>query len=231
MNDEGKRHSDAETQRHGDKKQRDNEDAQSVPVSASPRLRVSASLLRLFYAVELSPEIRARAAEHIARLREKLPGVRASWERAEKLHITLKFLGDVAGTRTPALSLAAASAAAGIAPFKLSIADAGAFPPHASPRVLWLGVNDSNDHLARLQQALETECAAAGFKREERPFHPHLTIARPRQPTGTRALADLHRELGFAAMDLTVNEIVLMRSELGPDGSRYTALSRHGLSA
>lgn len=192
-------------------------------------VRVNASQWRLFSAVELSAEVRTRATEHIARLREKLPDARASWERTEKLHITLKFFGDVAQTRADALSIATGRAAQNTAPFKLLIADAGAFPTHKNPRVLWLGIHDSSGSLARLHHSLENEYAAEGFPREERPFHPHITIARLRHPAGTRQLAEVHHQLGFAAMELNVTEIVLMRSELGPGGSRYTPLSRHSL--
>jgi 2'-5' RNA ligase len=96
--------------------------------------------------------------------------------------------------------------------------------------VLWLGLRDSSGSLARLQTALEDECAAQGFKREERPFHPHITLARLRSSAGTRELAAFHKEIGFPAMELPVKEIVLMRSELGPGGSRYTALSHHSLA-
>lgn len=273
MNDEGKRHGDAgdrrgdaeerhgdaATRRRGDKPHSDaaearrsddkshaDEAAQTLPLSASPRPRVSASLpspvsaspparapasvLRLFCAVELSPEVRARAAAHIARLREKMPHVRAGWEREEKLHITMKFFGAVEHTRADALSQAIDRAAGIVAPFTLNIADAGAFPTHAKPRVLWLGVHDTDGHLSRLYETLEHECAAAGFTRDDRTFHPHITIARLRHPAGTRELADLHRELGFPSIELPVNEIVLMKSELGPKGSCYTALSHHGLA-
>jgi 2'-5' RNA ligase len=185
---------------------------------------------RLFCAVELSTEVRERAAAHIARLREKLPDLRAGWERTDKLHVTLKFFGDVEHSRIEALSIAISRAADTIAPFKLDIAAAGTFPPHGNPRVLWLGIRDSSGSLARLHNSLENECAAAGFKREQRPFHPHITLARLRQPAAARPLADLHRELGFKPLELPVNEILLMRSELGPGGSRYEALSRHRLS-
>ncbi len=185
---------------------------------------------RLFCAITLSPEVRSRAAEHIARLRAALPRVRASWERTEKLHLTLKFFGNVEPARAPALSLALDRAADSTNAFNLSIADAGSFPTHGPPRVLWLGVRDSSNTLAQLHQALENECAAAGFPREERPYHPHLTLARLRSPTGTRELASLHKETGFPALDLTVNEIILMRSHLDPNGSRYTVLSRHSLA-
>jgi 2'-5' RNA ligase len=225
---EGKRNGDAGTQRRDEEKQRGEGEA----VAVSPRPHVSASRpWRLFCAIELSEEIRTRAAEHIARLRSALPRVRAGWERPEKLHLTLKFLGDVEQSRVPALSLAAERAASSVAPFTLTIADAGAFPTHGPARVLWLGLRDSSGSLTRLQQSLEDECAAAGFKREGRSFHPHLTLARLRQPTGARTLAAQHQELGFQAMELNVSKIALLRSELGPHGSRYTMLSQHSLTS
>jgi 2'-5' RNA ligase len=142
----------------------------------------------------------------------------------------MKFFGAVEPTRADDLSLAIERAAKRFAPFGLDIDGAGTFPPHASTRVLWLGVQDTNGHLARLYQILENECAIAGFKRDERRFHPHITIARLRHPAGARILADLHLELGFPSMDMPVNEIALMKSELGPKGSSYAAMSRHYLA-
>ena len=181
---------------------------------------------RVFCAVELPTEVRARVAEHIAHLRGALPNVRASWERAEKLHITLKFLGEIEQRRVEALSRAAARAAESAQGFELGIEGAGAFPPRGLPRVLWLGVSDPSDGLARLQSHLEDECATASFAREKRPFHPHLTIARLRQPEGARQLAALHEQIGFEAQRFDVLGLVVMRSEMGPGGSRYTELAR-----
>jgi RNA 2',3'-cyclic 3'-phosphodiesterase len=185
------------------------------------------SLLRVFCAVEFPAEVRARAAEHVARLRSIVPEVRASWERTEKLHITLKFLGEIAPKRVEALSGAALLATQDMHPFMLALSGTGAFPPRGSPRVLWLGIADSSGALVRLQSRLEKECQAAGFAREERSFHPHLTIARIRSPQGARTLAQAHQEMGFEAIEFTVTELVLMRSELGPGGSRYTEISQH----
>jgi RNA 2',3'-cyclic 3'-phosphodiesterase len=189
------------------------------------------SSLRVFCAVELPPEVRALAAAHAARLRERESEARASWPRAENLHLTLKFLGEIEPARAEALSGAAARAAIGVRPFDLTIEGAGAFPARGLPRVLWLGVVDSSGELARLQSKLEEECAGAGFAREERPFHPHLTLARIRAPQGARGLARLHEEAGFEAIEFPVTDLVVMRSELGPGGSRYTELARHSLKA
>ncbi|HEX7999062.1 MAG TPA: RNA 2',3'-cyclic phosphodiesterase [Pyrinomonadaceae bacterium] len=188
-----------------------------------------ASSLRLFCAITLSQDVRTRAAEHIAHLRDSLPRVRVSWERTEKLHITLKFFGDVEPSRTGSLSGALTRAANTVNAFNLLIQGAGTFPTHGNPRVLWLGVQDSSGTLTRLHQSLEDECALSGFKRDERPFHPHITLARLRQPAGTRPLAALHQETGFPALELNVNGIVLMKSELGRGGSCYTVLSHHRL--
>jgi 2'-5' RNA ligase len=125
--------------------------------------------LRVFCAVELPDELRARVAERARRLRAEFPEVRASWERPEKLHITLKFLGDVEPARVEALSGAAERAVVNLEPFELTVGGPGSFPPHGPPRVLWLAIVDASGGLAFMQRALEAECAAAGFPRERRP--------------------------------------------------------------
>jgi 2'-5' RNA ligase len=185
---------------------------------------------RVFCAVELPPEVRERAASHGALMREQFPGVRAGWPRAENLHLTLKFIGEIAPARVEELSQAAERAVKATQPFNLEIEGAGAFPTRGSPRVLWLGINDSSGNLARLQARLEDECAASGFKREERPFRPHLTLARIRAPQGSRELAKAHQEIGFTGIDFPVMELVVMRSELGAGGSRYTTVSHHSFT-
>lgn len=183
--------------------------------------------LRVFCAIELPDEIRSRLAEHIRRLRAQFSDVRASWEKPEKLHITLKFLGDTEPARVEQLSLAASRAVANLEPFELIIDEPGTFPPHGQSRVLWLGIRDDSGSLALMQRALETECAADGFPRESRPFKPHLTLARLRSPQGAHELAAAHRETPFEPQRFKVSELIVMRSELGPNGSRYTPLSRH----
>jgi 2'-5' RNA ligase len=184
---------------------------------------------RTFCAVELPSEVRSRVAETIARLREAAPEVRASWERPEKLHITLKFIGEVAPARIVALSSAASRAARGNQPFELKLEGAGAFPPRGDPRVLWLGIKDEAGALLRLQKSLEDECAAEEFRREDRPFHPHLTLARIRAPESARSLARLHQESILEAIEFAVTDLIVLRSELGAGGSRYREISRHRL--
>jgi len=183
--------------------------------------------IRVFCAVELPAEVREAAAAHAARLRRELPEARASWARPESLHVTLKFIGEVEAARVRDLSRAAAAAVEGFEPFGLSVEEAGTFPPRGAARVLWLGLRDESGGLARLQRRLEAECEAAGFPAESRAFKPHLTLARLRQPKGAHELSEAHRRLAFGPHAFKVSELIVMRSELGPGGSRYTPLSHH----
>ena len=185
------------------------------------------TLWRTFCAVELPDGVKSRVAEYIERLRSDFPHARASWEKPEKLHITLKFLGEIEPARVEDLSGAASHAASRVEPFQLTIAETGVFPPHGQPRVLWLGIEDASGRLAALQRSLEDACAAADFPREPRPFKPHLTLARLRSPQGARELAAAHREAHFEPQTFNVSELIVMRSELGPSGSRYAPLSHH----
>jgi RNA 2',3'-cyclic 3'-phosphodiesterase len=187
--------------------------------------------LRLFCAVELPADVRARAAEHLTHLRASASDVKATWERAEKLHITIKFFGEVEVARVPALTEAVARAASAVPAFEMSLAGAGVFPTGGNPRVLWLGVQDTTGQLSRLQQRLEDECATIGFAHEPRPFHAHVTLARIRAANAAaRHLARHHVKLGFAPAAFPVTELILMRSDLAPGGSHYTPRARHKLS-
>ncbi len=118
-------------------------------------------------------------------------------------------------------------AAKWVAPFEINIENFGAFPPQGQPRVLWIGIEDPSGRLASLHHLLENECAEAGFGREQRPFHPHLTIARLRKPRDARRLVLVHKEMGFIRKTFTVSRQALIRSELHSEGSRHTPIARH----
>ena|SRR5438132_1182209 len=184
---------------------------------------------RVFVAIELPAEVRHRVAQHIQLLREQVPDTRASWNREQNLHLTLKFLGDIPVTRVEAASRAVEQAAKGVDSFALTIEGSGSFPPHGTPRVLWLGIQGAANESSALFDVLEEEFVNQGFPREHRPFHPHLTIARLRKPHGARRLAELHKQIGFERMAFQVKDVCVIRSELSPEGSRYTVIARHAL--
>jgi 2'-5' RNA ligase len=182
---------------------------------------------RLFIAIELPSSVRRSVQDHINQLRQAVPEARASWIREENLHLTIKFLGDTPVTKVEALSQAIQRTAHQVSPFELVIGSCGTFPSGRQPRVLWIGIKDPTNNQTKLQRALEDECESAGFPRDARPFHPHLTIARLRQPLGARRLGQLHREIGFDPVSVNIRDVCLIRSELRSEGSRYTVLSRH----
>jgi 2'-5' RNA ligase len=184
---------------------------------------------RVFCAIELPSLVCKKISEYITRLRVAAADSRASWSRAENIHLTLKFVGEIPPAQANNLSQAATNAVAGFSPFEIGIGNTGSFPKHGTPRVLWIGVDDYSGKLAELQAKLENESLRLGFEKEARAFNPHLTIARLRKPQGARALATAHKEMGFGSTEVSVMELAVIRSELSSEGSKHTVISRHAL--
>ncbi|HJP91053.1 MAG TPA: RNA 2',3'-cyclic phosphodiesterase [Pyrinomonadaceae bacterium] len=185
---------------------------------------------RIFCAIELPDAVREKLQDHIGQLRRQVPEVAASWSLVENIHLTLKFFGNVAVDHVAAISAAASKTVKDFSAFEIEVGGTGVFPRRSRPQVLWIGVNDPSGNLSSLQQQLENNCAAAGFPKEDRAYHPHLTIARIRKPDGARRLAETHLNMQFNSTSLKVNELIVFRSELSSKGSKYTALSHHQLT-
>lgn len=186
---------------------------------------------RVFCAVEIPTLARDLVLQHIERLRKAVHDAKASWSRDSNLHLTLKFLGDIPQTSAPKLSDATSRAVAGVAPFAIRLEGSGVFPNQRQPRVLWIGIKDPSESLKKLQSQLEREASHAGFERDERAFHPHLTLARLRHPKGARQLAQAHLELEFEPVEVLVSELLVIRSDLSSAGSKYTTISQHAFGA
>jgi RNA 2',3'-cyclic 3'-phosphodiesterase len=177
--------------------------------------------VRTFIAIDIPQTIKDR----IEALQRKLGGSRAqvSWTKASKIHLTLKFLGDVARSKLDEVIAAAERAASRAAPFEVEVGGAGCFPSLRNPRVLWIGLSQIPDPLAKLHTAVELELARIGFAREQKKFSPHLTIARIRTPSpDARELAERLIEEGFQAESFRAEEVIVMRSEMKSTGSVYT---------
>lgn len=187
------------------------------------------ALWRVFCAVEVPEQVRQRVLQHIERLKDAVPAAKASWSRDANLHLTLKFLGEIPQTSVLDFSNAASRAVAGLAPFSIRLQETRIFPKHGQPRVLWIGVNDLSGKLGELQARLEEESAQAGFKKDDRPFQPHLTVARLRQPRHARTLAAKHKQMEFEPAEIALSELLVIKSELSGKGSKYTVVSRHPL--
>ena len=178
------------------------------------------SSVRLFVAFDTPPEVKHQALEAIERL--KTAGADVSWEQAEKMHCTLKFLGSTEEQRIPAVIEALQRAALGIPPFQVRYRGFGCFPGPVRPRVLWAGIQNPDGRLGELQRKVENGMEALGFPREERAFHPHLTLGRVRSPRNARRLIEILERLTLESEDFSVSAIRLMSSDLKPSGSVYT---------
>jgi len=190
--------------------------------------------VRSFIAIELPQELTAS----LARLRSELERAEhrfVKWVDPGGIHLTLKFLGNIPFKQVTEITKAIEDATRGIPPFRLEVSGLGAFPNLKQPRVLWVGVGGEMDKLSRMQQNIDSALAPFGFAKEERPFTPHLTLARARQgasPTERRSLGELVAATKFDAKHYVAVEAVnLMRSQLTPGGAIYTCLSRVKLEA
>lgn len=178
--------------------------------------------MRLFVALDPPPSFGSALDEALREIRPIAPQER--WSPVEKLHLTLAFLGHRPGDLVAIIREALSPAVARHAPFSIRVAGAGTFGRGQRARVLWLGV-DGGEALSGLQSSVVSALEAIDYH-EERPFKAHLTLARARDPRGSRALASAREAL--ATLDLgsfSVREILLYQSELSPRGAHYTRLA------
>ena len=183
---------------------------------------MSEGAVRSFVAVLLPDRVRAGLAAVSAELRGQTRGL--VWVRADNLHLTLRFLGRIEPMMLEQVREAVAVAAAGVPPFTVSLGGLGGFPSGRAPRVLWASVAAGSEALGTLYATLEAALIARGMPGESRPFHPHVTLARARDPRSAGELASV-LGLGPSFGEVRVGALHLMRSDLGSRGSRYRVLA------
>lgn len=184
--------------------------------------------IRVFIAIELPPELKA-ALTGLQKLLRAAGGSAVRWVEPGGIHLTLKFLGNVPRGQIDGINLAMAAAARGTPAFNLHAGACGCFPNTQNPRVIWVGLEGDLKVLYELVKKLETALGGLGFKPENRPFTPHLTLARVKDtatPPERRTLGTAVARLGApAASGFQASEIRLIRSELTPRGAIYTLLA------
>jgi 2'-5' RNA ligase len=185
--------------------------------------------MRLFLAVDPAEQVREALGRVIARMRHRAPD--AKWTKAEGIHVTLKFLGEVPGEIRPgAVADAVSGVTARHAPLTLRAAGAGIFGSGDRPNVLWGGVGGDVAALRALQRDVERAVIPLGFAPEERAFTAHVTLALARDARGDPALAacvPLLDSVDFGESRIT--EVVLYRSVFSVLGGRFTPLERLAL--
>lgn len=184
-----------------------------------------AKLIRTFIAVELPAEVRGRAARLQQTLAESGAGVR--WVAKDNIHLTMKFLGEVEDVQIPAVCRAVQQVAAANPAFEVELSGVGAFPSAARPRTLWVGIDGGAAELIALHERLDAALAELGYRPEERRFSPHVTIGRLRNSRDAHRLADvLAQKADWKAGEVQVDQLVVMASELTPQGPHYTVMGR-----
>jgi 2'-5' RNA ligase len=179
--------------------------------------------MRAFVAIEVPPNVRAAITLAQTRFRKVAPHAR--W--TSDFHLTLKFLGPVADPHLPTMIETLASSER-FEKFTVVARGFGFFPNSHRPRVLWAGVH-APPALAELAARIEDAMAGLGYPREQREFHPHLTLARfkdARLPPALETLVERSREEVLGAFE--VSEFFLWESRLSPEGSNYRKVARFG---
>jgi len=193
--------------------------------------------LRTFIAINVPPAV----LDTITRIQNRFKslGLHASWVKPGNIHLTLKFLGDTDPDRISGIQNKLTETLAPFEPFRLSLDSAGVFPDTKNPRILWVGLKDGDGTLKVLQTAIEKALESVGFPVEQRPYSPHLTLARIRSPWGIKSpkgkkeLKDELDALNLQGIDhrpFEVGDIHLYESQLTPKGSIYTVLANFKLN-
>ncbi|MFY9559911.1 MAG: RNA 2',3'-cyclic phosphodiesterase [Terriglobales bacterium] len=194
--------------------------------------------MRIFIGIDLDNDVRAKIARFLDGVRGFAPDAR--WVRPESLHITLKFIGEQKPERVEAITERLRRVAGNS--IEIRFTGHGFFPTAKAPRVFWIGIHAGSE-LAELAGGIDAAVAELGVSREDRPFSPHLTLARggggSRSPGRLQGdgpntmVAVLQKRLdGMAGLDfgtMTAHEFVLYQSQLSPGGSKYTKLERFPL--
>jgi 2'-5' RNA ligase len=179
-------------------------------------------MIRCFVALNFPVPLVRRIAEEVERRKGRIASP-VAWVPPANYHVTLRFLGGVREELVEALSSRLSRAVGGLAPFELQARGFGAFPAADRARVLWVGAEGGA--LSALQQKVELVVVGLGLAPEERPFHPHLTVGRVKQPGDAQAWVG-PADVGAAP----VQEIVVYESRTLAKGAEYVALSRVALS-
>lgn len=179
--------------------------------------------MRLFVAILLDDGVRSALQRLEDRLKPSCEGVR--WISAELLHLTMKFLGEVADRDVAGVAEAVARCAHEAAPFDMAIAGCGTFPAGGAVRIVWAGVRQESGALLRCAEAVERNLEPLGFPPERRPYSAHITIGRVRiDRSGGRLRSTVARNT-LDPVEQSVSSITLMSSVLSPSGPTYTAVS------
>ncbi len=183
--------------------------------------------IRSFIALPVPEEV----TRHLARLHESVPhsAGRIRWVKAEAMHLTCIFLGDIEPGQVEPIGEAMTGVAAEVEPFLTSLDGVGAFPDFRRPRVVWIGFADGREEATALKTRLDDALEPIGFEPERRTFHPHLTIGRIKQAGERRALEHAAADWVIPFENWVTRRMILFQSVLSRHGATYSPLVEIGL--
>lgn len=183
--------------------------------------------IRVFIAVDLPPAIQESVEKQTAHLRRTLGDDLIRWVPAQNMHLTLKFIGNIAASHLDFLKQMLTQSVNSQRQFDLQVGGIGSFPNLKRPRVLWVGIHAPAD-LTSLQKNVEAGAVRLGYEKEERAFSPHLTLGRVRQNVSAADLQRIRSALENTQIGrigtATIEAVHLYKSDLHADGSIYTKL-------
>jgi RNA 2',3'-cyclic 3'-phosphodiesterase len=189
-----------------------------------------ADKIRAFIALELPEAVKSFLSRVSSDLKRAGGDVR--WVRAEGVHLTLKFLGDIRGDLVPVLGKELEPVFSRHSPVELEVAGIGAFPNPARPRVIWAGLSDASGVLVHMASQVDAVLEPLGFPGEKRAFNPHLTLGRVRSNKSSGDLMNaIRRGMDIRGPAFVADHAVLFQSILKETGAEYRGLWRYELSS
>ena len=179
--------------------------------------------IRCFVAIEIPETIQTLLTFAQEELRKFVRG--ASWVKRENIHLTLKFLGDVAPNQISVIRNSIEQVTDARSPFSMELGGIGAFPNLSRPRIIWAGVKTGADDVAAIAREIDLRLSRHGHERDKKPFRPHLTLARIKRLANLKPLVDVFQQYDtINGATMIVNQIRVVQSELRRSGAVYTPL-------
>ena len=159
------------------------------------------------------------------RVNQSAPRARVTWVAPDRMHLTVRFIGD-ADAETAGRLVGAFAEPLATAAFEVALGEAGVFLSRGKPQVVWVALHAAGEALQLLEDEVSDRLEHLGIPREKRPFRPHLTLGRVRDPAGLRVRGLTDGIAAPASARGRVDAITLFESRLSPKGPTYIALQR-----
>lgn len=181
-------------------------------------------VIRSFLAFELPSDIK-KMVTHVS---EDVRGskLNVKWVKVDNIHLTVVFMGNISTEDVPAIREGIKKGCLGFDPFDISLKGLGVFPDTRRPRVLWLGLEGEIERMSSFKKDLQERLKTFGIKEEKRSFKPHLTLGRFRKPNRGDPILEgiISRYKDLESPVCPLEELVMFKSELKPEGAKYTRL-------